>query len=250
MIELVIVIVLLGILGTMGSSFISQAFKGFSASNHRREIYEEGKTALVKLEREIRNAIPNAVNLVSSTELQIGIIDEVVMQPVFGRYAESAPTNTITDETVALADNTIVSIYNRNWSDFSNTSITQRRLYRVSGPSGASMPLDPTFKPGGVIASSPSHRFYAVDKVVRYYLDGSTLRRSRIDITTENEDLTAFPADSDGKPMAKNIEAGSLVFDYTPASLTRSALVTIQFTLDKGGEKVSFHKEIHIRNVP
>ena len=43
LIELVIVIVLLGIIGSMGADFISQAFIGFSKTNSRMEIFEEGK---------------------------------------------------------------------------------------------------------------------------------------------------------------------------------------------------------------
>ncbi|MCK5437213.1 MAG: prepilin-type N-terminal cleavage/methylation domain-containing protein, partial [Desulfobulbaceae bacterium] len=42
LIELVIVIVILGVLGLMGSDFISSAFKGFSATDARMEMYEEG----------------------------------------------------------------------------------------------------------------------------------------------------------------------------------------------------------------
>jgi MSHA biogenesis protein MshO len=249
LIELVIVIVLLGVLGAMGSDFISQTFKGFSSTSSRKEIYEEGKTALVRMEREIRNAIPNAINRVSATELQISIIDETAMRGVFGRYIESAPTTVINDETTALADGSIISIYNRSWSDLTNTTFSQRRLYTVAGASGTSMPLDTSFK-SGVISSSPSHRYYAVDKTIRYYLDDTTLRRSQLDVSSENVDFTNFPVDAAGKPMAKNIKTGSLQFYYTPASLTRNAVVSIQFTLAKGDEEVSFHKEVHIRNVP
>ncbi|MBU1405379.1 MAG: type II secretion system GspH family protein, partial [Proteobacteria bacterium] len=63
LIELIIVVVLLGILGAMGAGFISEAFRGFFAADVRMEMYEEGKSAMVRMEREIHIAVPNAVDV-------------------------------------------------------------------------------------------------------------------------------------------------------------------------------------------
>ncbi len=65
-IELIMVIVILGILGLAGADFISTAFRGFANTSGRLEIYEEGKVALLKMEKELQNAIPNAVCVVGA----------------------------------------------------------------------------------------------------------------------------------------------------------------------------------------
>lgn len=246
LIELVIVVVILGIIGVAGASFISKGFEGFIATDNRVAIYEEGKIALVRMEREIHNAIPNAFNLPSATELQLGMINEVAMSNVFGIYNENPPTFVLTDLFVLPPTSnpaaylpvgtTIISVYNRNWNDFSGGS----RLHQVTGASGGTMTLSSKITPP---RSSPLKRYYAVDKAIRYQLTGTTLNRAEAQVTVAG--VAAFGPDY---PLARNVTA--LAFSYTPAVLTRTAMVTINFTLTRGGEALNFHKEVHIRNVP
>ncbi len=253
LIELVMVIVILGIIGIMGADFISKGFKGFHDTENRAAMFEEGSLTLARMEREIHNAIPNAVDSVTlgadPTDLRFAMIDETAMRTVFGHYQEAAPTLSITDETAALAVGTVLSIYNRNWTDFSTATLANRRLYQVTAVAGKTMTLDSSNKPG-VIASSPRQRFYGVDRAVRYYLFNGRIMRSEIKINAETTDPTNFPADNLGKPLATGIKTGSLSFAYTPASLTRNATVRINFILERGEEEVGFHKEVHIHNVP
>lgn len=244
--ELIIVIVILGVLGAMGVNFISKAFEGFRETGNRTDIYEEGKIALFRMEREIHNCLPNAVN-VSGTDIEFGMIDEVAMRNVFGIYDENPPTTTLTDLFVLppisnpaafLPVNAIISIYNRNWNDFTSPPY---RLYQVNNVTpGGAMTISNNLTPP---RSSPLKRYYAVDKVIRYQFAANVLSRSTAPITTSGPGVY-----SAGKPLAKNVS--SLNFSYVPASLTRNALVVVDFTIAKGGEAVSFHKEIHVRNVP
>jgi MSHA biogenesis protein MshO len=253
LIELIIVMVILGILGLLGGAFISKGFQGFKATDNRVAIYEEGKLALVRMEREIHNAVPNAVDSGTldgdPTDLRFGMIDEIAMRNVFGKYTETSPANTITDETAGLPGPptiSIISIYNRDWTDFTGLPLPQRRLYTVTNLVGAQMTLSKPITPP---RSSPRQRYYAVDRAVRYYLSGTTLLRSHLAINAENVNFNTLPVQT-GYPLARNIQPGSLQFSYSPATLTRNAVVTINFDITKGGEQVSFHKEVHIRNVP
>lgn len=256
LIELVMVIVLLGVLGVMGAEFISQGFKGFRDTDNRVAMYEEGKIALVRLEREIHNAVPNAFDSATlagdPTDLRFGMIAEEASRDanIFGIYQEAPPTSTLTDPSVdlpgALPINTIISIYNRNWSDFTNAVPAQRRLYTVTGVAGTTMTISKNLTPP---KSSPGKRYYPVDRAVRYYLSGTSLLRAQLPVTLDNIDfatLTARP----GYPLARGILPGSLQFSYAPATLTRNAVVTVAFSLVRDGEQVNFHKEIHARNVP
>ena len=239
--ELIIVIVILGVLGVMGVDFISQAFKGFKDTDNRIEIYEEGKMALVRMEKEIHNAIPNAVNLPAATELQFGMIDEVAMRDVFGMYTENPPTTTLTDlfalPSAFLPVNSIISIYNRNWADFTAAPL---RLYQVTIVTGGIMTISPKVTPP---RSSPLKRYYAVDRAIRYQLTGNTLNRAEAPVTAAG--VGAFGTNY---PLARNVSG--LAFSYAPAVLTRNAVITITFTITKGTEAINFHKEVHIRNVP
>ena len=247
--ELVMVIVIIGFLGLMGANFISRGFEGFRDTENRAAMFEEGNLVLLRMEREIHDAVPNAVDgatlTADPTDLRFGMIDETAMATVFGHYREYDPTTVITDETAALPVGAVLSIYNRNWDDFSSPDPAVRRLYQVASVAGTAMTLSTANKPG-VIASSPGQRFYAVDRAVRYYLHNNRIMRSEIKVTSETTDLSAFPADAAGKPMAKGIS--SLTFAYVPASLTRNATITIRFTITRNNESLDFHKEVHINN--
>jgi len=263
LIELIMVVVILGIIGLLGADFISKGFEGFKATDNRVAIYEEGKLALVRMEREIRNAVPNAVDSATLTgdpaDLRFGMLDEgaITASTVFGRYQENPPTNALTDLFVFpptsdpnayLPAGSILSVYNRNWSDFTNPVAAQRRLYTVTGITGSTMDISKNITPP---RSSPQKKYYAVDRAVRYYQDvaGTTILRSQLAINVDNVDFTTLPAQP-GYPLARNILPGSLQFSYSPAVLTHNAVVTINFIIVKGGEQVNFHKEIHIKNVP
>lgn len=253
--ELIIVIVLLGIVGVVGADFISQSFKGFIATDTRTEIYEEGTAVLMRMERELRNTIPNAVNVEpGGAAIKFGLIDETAMtcpggtdpeDCVFGQYTDkkTAGKKSIKDRTHYLPVGSIVSIYNRNWTDFSATDPNARRLYKVVDVTASSNKMK-FFR--SIIAASPNNRFYAVDKAVRYSLDSQTLQRAVFEITGSNYlSPISFPT---GIPLAEGIT--SLVFDFQPGTLTSNAMVSIRFTITKNNETVRFHTEVQIRNAP
>lgn len=258
LVEMIVVIVILGILGAMGADFIRQGFDGFRTADSRMEIYEEGKIALVRMERELRNAIPKAFYQTPplKTDIMAGIIDEVAMRDgdgtnsVFGQFTELDPRgdNTITDRTAALETGNLVSLNNQKWNDLKNGT----RVYLVTAVNDSShrMTLD-----GNINSFSVTRRFYAVkSRAIRFFLDSDgTLKRSTTAVDSSGLTVANFGGP---QPLAKNViqtvEGATTLplFEYSPASLNRNALVSINFTILKNNDSVRFHKEIQIRNVP
>lgn len=241
LIELIIVIVLLGILGAMGAGFISAAFRGFFDADVRMEIYEEGKSAMVRMEREIHIAVPNAVQ-VNGNGIEFGVIDENAMAGVFGMYTEAAPSGAtiITDRTAALPAATLVSIYNTDWTDFANSI----RIYSVDSVNGNQMTLT---EPIGL--ASPFQRFYAVrPEAVRFSVAGTTLSRSTAAVAA-NAALGAF---ANPQILAQNVvpSDGLPYFTFNPSTLAQNSVVAIHFAIQRNNETVNFHKVVEVRNVP
>lgn len=243
LIELIIVIVLLGIVGAMGAGFISAAFRGFFDADVRMEMYEEGKSALVRMEREIHIALPNAVDVsIAGDTVSLGVIDENAMAGVFGQHTEEHPTGgaTITDRTAGLPLNTLVSIYNTEWAIFNNGS----RTYSVTSNAANPMTLD-----RNIGVASPYQRFYAVrPDAVRFSVAGTTLSRSTATVTAG----AALGAFGNPQTLAQNIiPSGALpFFTYNPGTSTRNSVVSIHFAIQRNNETVNFHKEVQVRNVP
>lgn len=243
LIELIMVMVLLGIVGAMGAQFISQAFQGFADTDARTEIHEEGKLGLVRMERELYHAVPNAISVsgTHSDTITFGIIDESVMQNVFGQYSEVNPvgTNSITDLTAGLPVNSLVSIFNTSWGTFNNGS----RIYAVTTNNANPMTLD-----FYISVASPYQRYFVVrNKAIRYQITGSTLYRLTADVDTSGPGTFG-----NSQPVIKNIsQSGSLpYFDYSAGTATNNGRMTIHFAITANNESVHFQKEISIRNVP
>ncbi len=248
LIELITVILLLGIIGVLGSEVITTSFKGFAETDTAMELFEEGKLALMRMEREIHHMVPNAVDTSSTTTINFGIIDDNALSAngLAGLYQPVGTTTRIRDlSTNTLPLNTLISIYNTRWNDFS--SISNRKVYQVTQVVGNNMDLGTAIIGG----HSVTKRYYPVQGVIRYDYDSSSgiLSRSQATVTTSN-DLTAALDSATAYPLLTNIQPGSLSFTFTPASLTRNAMVRVNFTLDRNGITLDFHKEIQVRNVP
>jgi len=264
LIELIIVIVLLGIVGAMGASFISQAFKGFFDTDVRMEMYEEGKSALVRMEREIHIALPNAVQTFKNgvetntcdettpcNEIRFGVIDENKMAGVFGQYTDVHPTGgtfiTDRDPAALLTGKPLISIYNTTWNDFAGGS----RIYHVDSMTANKI----DFTPEIIGPASPYGRFYVVrDKAVWFEISpGGTLQRYTLDVDTNGIAAAGLPPyPFPPQTLAQDIiPNGSLpYFTYNPGTSTRNSVVNIHFAISRNGETVNFHKEVQVRNVP
>lgn len=265
MIELVMVIVILAVLGVAGADFISQAFLGFSQTNSRLELYEEGKTALARMERELHGMLPNAIcvrngsgacisNGAPGNEIRFGMIAEYGMRnsDLVGRYSESSTDINIQPDVItdinapqAASVSTILSIYNTSWGDFN----TGTKLFEVLSISNGA---DPDEEPGemtlipNITTSSPYQRYYIVDRAVSYRWDSSTgiLWRAAVPVDTSGPNYSSLSE----YPLARDVV--DFDFYYAAPSLARNGIVSMVFTLSKNGEQINMHKEIHVKNVP
>ncbi|MBV5341334.1 MAG: prepilin-type N-terminal cleavage/methylation domain-containing protein [Deltaproteobacteria bacterium] len=242
LIELILVILLLGIIGAMGGELISTAFKGFSDTDARMELFEEGKMALMRMEREIHHMVPNAIDNPDSATISFGMIDAQALRGVFGGF-ERVDNDTIHDiGNTVLATGSLISIYNTSWAEFSSTNVGIRQIYGTTA-AGGNMNLHKAIL-GGEAAIS---RYYPITKAVRYHLNGSVLSRTETSVTTVSDFATVLTT-APSYPLLSHITDFS--FSYSPATLTRNALVRINFTLQNNENSLNFHKELQVRNVP
>jgi hypothetical protein len=255
------VIVLLGIIGVAGADFIAVAFRGFADTNTRLEIYEEGKTALVRMERELHGMLPNGICVTNNqgascesdgtagNEIRFGMIQEDVMRNnnLAGGYTQtaidfprSAPA-TLTEINPGAAPRIgdIVSVYNTNW----NTFATGSRLFRITSVAGNIM----TFAGQSIVDTSPQRRYYLLDRGVSYRWDSTSRVLFRSVVAVSQSGLGNFSS-AVQYPLARDV--GDFRFYYMAPSLSRNGIISLVFTMVKGGHNVVMHKEIHVKNVP
>ena len=259
--ELTMVIVILGILGAMGGDFIAEMFRGFRATNSRLEMYEEAKTALFRMERELHIMIPNGVCVTAdlggtcvadgspAPEIRFGMILEDTMRNnnLSGGYTQqpvdfplTAPA-TLTDMNGGATPPTggIVSVYNTSWATFAGGS----RLFSVSATAGSDMIF------GGQTISdySPQSRYFLVDRGVSYRYDNGSGTLFRKVTGVSSAGLASFGSAVE-YPLLQNIT--DFRFYYAAPSLSRNGIISLVFTLSRDGNTLQMHKEIHVKNVP
>lgn len=261
LIEIMMVIVILGVIGAVGGDFIGVVFRGFWDTNTRLELYEEGKAALARMERELHGMLPNGICITnnggascesdgsSGNEIRFGMIREDVMRQndLVGGYVETAlefprvAPATLTDRNPSgtITTGSVVSIYNTDWNSFAAGT----RMFQVTSVAANVM----TFSGQTITTPSPQGRYYLVDRGVRYRWDSVTLILYRSVDSVSSGGVGNFNSVVE-YPMASNV--GDFKFYYMAPSLSRNGIISMVFTMAKEGHNIIMHREIHVKNVP
>lgn len=284
LVELVMVIALASVVAVMVSSVLSRPLEGFMAQSRRAELTDMAAIALNRMTRDIRLAVPNSLRQPDANTLELMPIHAA------GRYRASPLDSTdpaavrydpprcpasgacfIEVIGPALDSSTVAGarwmvIYNLGAGSVTNpvpgSNLWAHASPGVITPTGAGFAWVDAPVPGlrlsgaGSFAfayASPQHRFYLAREVIGYRCMNAgesggngtgTLRR----ISAEEQ---RNPGDYPYAQAA--ILVGSVSrcrIEYSPATNTRNALVTIELGVRKGGEEVVLLQQVHVDNAP
>jgi MSHA biogenesis protein MshO len=244
LIEVIAVIVILGVLANSVTSFIKFSTQIYSEASDRDQLIASTRFAIERLNRDVRNALPNSLRLgtnnlgINDTCLEfVPIISSVVYTDI--PITPEAPTQTLkvrdphNDLNFANPTDLSVIVFPQTTTDvYSTNSEKKYAIDSISSVNTTTYERDISLD---VLAqfpeTSPVDKLYIVQpsNSVKYCLETTELKRNDV-------------------LMAENIQ--QLSFDLTSASLTDNALVRIIFTLQKNNEEVIFNHEIKVLNVP
>ncbi len=279
LIELIIVVVITGIISVVVGMFIKTPVDQYIDIARRAEMTEVADTALRRMGRDIRTAVPNSVRLSGISFI------EFLPTKTGGRYrANSSGGNlcaliannadgdtlsfTLADScfeivgpaiTFAAGDFIVVGSTQANGNPpYDQTAAGILRAYNsVAGGVGskAIVVMTATLLPS--FSSLQSQRFSVVSadqQAVTYACqnlgivngEGSgTLRRYwRYGF---NAAQVAPPIGGSSALLADNVSACSIVYNTVNQ---RNGLVAILLTITQGGESISLYQEIHVNNAP
>lgn len=262
LIEMIVVIVITGIIAGMVAIFIQAPVQGYIDSSRRAELTDIADTALRRMARDVRLAVPNSVRKATCP----GDCFEFVLTKTGGRYRNDTPGNPLvfddSDTTfdilhgpdgtnIAAGDFIVVG------SSQSDGSIVYGRagLRKVSTYATPLVTLDAGLANA---LQMPTHRFDVVDSAVTYDCVGAgtnasgngtgTLRRysGYWDFTANRTPFTV-PAGGVSARMADKVSACTISYDLTEK---RFSLLSIRLTLTEAGESVTLHHQMHVNNIP
>nr|WP_315480476.1 type II secretion system protein [uncultured Rhodoferax sp.] len=257
LVELVMVIVIMGVIGAVVAVFMRSPIDAYLDSNRRAALTDTADTAVRRISRDVRKALPNSVRAPNPQCL------EFIPTRTGGRYRTAETVagdntslnfagadnsfNMLGQNSLSPADQQIlvgdtIAVYNLGIAGASAylgnntaavTSVTDG-AETVIGIASKQFPLE-----------SGSKRFHVIpveEQVVAYVCTGNNLRRT----VTTGSFTSNCPAT--GPVLATNV--GSCSFVYGGSDLERNGLVQIQLTISASNEPVSLYHEVHVNNSP
>lgn len=266
LVEMVIVIVITGILAGMAALFIKPAIDAYFSSVRRAELTDAVDTALRRLSRDVRGAVPNSLREHSSTCVEYAPIKSG------GRYRREKDVGTdneldfaaadasfdvlnMTPATVPVAGDQVV-IYNlgqdvadlyaasnnRGTVDAGSTitsiNLSPAKLFPLASPNG-SFQVVPASGPVALVCTCASCTDAQGNGA------GQLLARRGQGYVPATG---TCPAGTSDTLLVDRVSACR--FDYLPDVLKRHGLLTVSLSLSREGETVNLVQQIHVNNVP
>ena len=273
LVELVVVIVITGILAASFSVFFKPAVDSYFDTRRRAEMTDIADTALRRINREVRRAVPNSVRISNSNKCL-----EFVPAKTGGFYRQITDTvnagsdpldstgadvsfDVLSPLSATPVANDFVVIGNQNTADLYIEPSSPTRA-SVQSWTTHTAPGDVLVGAGRIVLTAPKQipagydggRFFVVDQNeqrVCYICNGTELQRA----TKAFSGTAACPAS--GVTIAQRValdQAGSpgcsFVYNDTQGATQQSGFVSITLQLLDNDERVALTSGAHVSNVP
>lgn len=251
LVEMIVVIVITGIIGGMVAVFLKAPIQQYMDITRRSDMTDIADTALRRIARDLRLALPNSVHVDSS-----GQYLDFLATSGGGRYRSGAGgTNNILDFTVAdtsfealgqmptCAANDQVVVYNLGIPGADAYAGDNRTLCSsVAAPvvniAAKKFPFE-----------SPNARFQIVHEQVRYICDPVAHTLTRYSLAGNAIVAPTATVPAGGALLANNVSACSFSYDALVVA-QRSGLMTMNLAITENGETVTLYSATHVSNVP
>lgn len=257
LVEAVVVIAVTGALAAVIALFLRWPMQGYVDSVRRAEMTDIADTALRRIGRDLRLALPNSVRVTTNGADQYL---EFIPTRAGGRYRAEG-----TDNLDFTAPDTTSDIIGPAMTFQAGDEIV---VYNLGGPGAdaytggnRSAYVGALGAPVGNVTiaarqfpfASPGSRFQVVTQPVTYVCQPATgtLRRywGYGFQAAQPNDVSAAPlAGASRALLATSVSACG--FTYAAGATERGGLVSLQLSLTQEGETVSLYHEVHVANVP
>lgn len=275
LVEMIMVIVITGIIGGMVAMFIRAPVQGYMDSARRAEMTDIADSALRRISRDLRTALPNSVRVSPD-----GAFLEFIPTTGGGRYRKG-PVGNILNFTAAVSPFDVLGpavsmqagdqivVYNLGITGSDAYAGSSRRAY--TGGAATTNTIAFNVAGGAFPFESPGNRFQVVATPVTYACvplpgGGGTLTRYWGYAIQSSQNSTDSIGELDALVNPANASRGSalLATNVGPAAgpggcgftydvgvvAQRNGLVTMQLTLTENGESVTLYNATHVSNQP
>ena len=252
------VIAITGIIAAVVATFIRAPVQGYFDAARRAELTDTADTAVRRIGRDLRQALPNSVRVTS-----VGTVSylEFLQTSDGGRYRADGPGDTLDFE--AAAGDTTFEVLGPAVAMVPG-ALNLLAIYNLGIP-GADAYLGNNTSPISAINAatnvvtmaarqfpfpSPDNRFQIISSPVTYVCDPGTGTLTRFwNYPIQGGQPVGFAAGTAQGVLATNVAGCTFTYDQLVIN-QRTGVVSIWLQLRQSGETVDLYHEVHVSNVP
>jgi MSHA biogenesis protein MshO len=236
LIELILVIVLLGGLLSLGAGLVIEPFLLQQDVERRTRLADSADSALQRMSREVRAALPNSLVVSGNTVSFARSVDG-------GRYRVQPPGDVLT---IGQSDDGFQVLGTLATAPQAGQQLV---VYNVAPGNSGNRATITDFDTATRVLSfashtfpfgSPMQRFFIIDAQIQYSCSGGVLSRT----------VTPAGGVAQTAPLASQVDCANTRFQYDSGASSRNALLTARLTLTEAGETVSLLHQTHVLNTP
>jgi len=262
LVELVAVIVLLGLTAAATSQFIGQGMGVYVDTVRRDALQQQGRFAIERLSRELRNALPGSVRVLNyciefvPIEAASSYLDNIADFAQTGFQAVDFDYSSVAVNGRSVA---VYTVANEDVYDPGRGAVTELLSVAAVDTFQRRVKLSEDSDPGHRFwRESPTRRFYIVTEPISFCLSANQLLRHS-DYGWLAAQATSTAAIGDGQLVAESIAsldaAGDpiAVFAFSSGTLQRAGAVHLDFRFRDSAaedEQLVFSQEVLLRNTP
>lgn len=245
LVELIAVIVILGVISSIGISFVVKTMQSYQQTQARTKLAMHARQAMERMSRQLRSALPYSVRLTNSGQC-------IEFMPIAsgGFYL-----NQVSDTANAAAAQATVSVapHQIDFGTASYLSIGAMSAAEIYGGAGQSIASVASRTATSIslasaktwLRNSINKRFYLLNPPQAFCVDSNQLKFFENQSIVVNSISTA----SGFSLLSTNVSA-TTPFQLTIASDNRNTEILLQMTFAEAGQSLNFTQQVMIRNVP
>ena len=247
LVEMVVVIAVLGVLSLGSVYFISRSSEGYADVQDRQVVAQRARFTLERMARSVRNALPGSVR-VSAGCLEFvplvagsSYLDLPLATPAMTMRVVPPDAASLNGMRVAVAGGG--DVYTLATSSVISSPVT------LTAPDAQGEVTVAFAGAHQFPAASAGSRLFWVDEPVSYCVDGGNLYRySNYGFQVTQPTPASLPTTLPGRSLMAT--TASAVFNLSPATLQRNALVQLNLQLGVGDVAFDVAANVQVRNVP
>lgn len=253
LIELIVVLVILSIVASIGTQFLSSALNSYHKTQLRVKLIARGRVSIEQITRQLRMAVPDSVRLSASNNC-IEFMSIVAGASYEGDLPDSdngagaVSSITTSNFTLGLGTAAHVIVGAAKASEIYTTGPLSSRV-GIGSLGVAPYSSIPLASPHSFLQNSINKRVYLASNPKRFCVSGTQLiHYTNYGLNTAN--VNDISPGGNSILMAQNIAAQGPAFSLSNDSQDRNTSIDIALRFNAGTESVNLYQTVLIRNVP